>query len=61
MLAASNAAEAEREVDQRVTIPSARLQQQHVMRRVLRQPCRQHATGRAGADDHTVESLHVSA
>ena len=47
-------APAERYRDQRITIPAAGFQQQHPGVRVFRQPRRQHATGRTGADDDVV-------
>ena len=47
-------AHAERNVDERIAVRPAGLQQQHARARVLAQPVGQHAAGRAGADDDVV-------
>ena len=47
-------ADAERDVDQRMRVAAARLEQQHARGAVLAQPVGQHAARRAGADDDVV-------
>ena len=49
----------ERQLDPRIAIPAAGFEQQHVGVRVLGQPRRERAAGRAGADDDGVDGLHV--
>ena len=51
--------EPDRDVDQRVPVAPAGLDQDDPHRRVLGQPVGQHAPGRAGADDHVIR-LHAS-
>ena len=46
-----------RDVDQRVAVAPAGLDQHHPGRRIFAQPIGQHAPGRAGADDHVIR-LH---
>src|SRR5439155_25721633 len=48
-----------RDVDQRVPVAPARLDQQHLGVRILGQPVGEHAAGRAGADDDEIR-LHLS-
>ena len=54
-------AHAERDMDERMEVAPARLEQQHARRAVLAQAIGQHAAGRTGADDDVVVAcLHVS-
>ena len=47
-------AHAERDVDERIAVAPAGLDQQHARALILAQPARQHAAGRAAADDDVV-------
>src|SRR5580693_4210030 len=50
---------AERNLDPRIAVPAAGLEQQHPLALVLAQPVGQHAAGRAGADDDGVVGFLV--
>ena len=55
---AQHLAPREGQLDPRVAIPAAGLEQQHV-RRILGQPRRKRAAGRAGADNDVIDVLHA--
>jgi hypothetical protein len=50
---------AERNLDPRIAIPAAGLEQQHPLALVLAQPVGQHAAGRSGADDDVIVGFLV--
>ena len=52
-------AEAPRDADHQVVVLAARFEQQHAVRRVLRQAVGEHAAGRARAHDDVVELVHA--
>src|SRR6185503_9164390 len=60
---APDLADADRDVDERIAVRAARLEQQHATVVVFRQPVREHAARRARADDDVVEffALHGAA
>jgi hypothetical protein len=56
-----DAAPADRDFDPRVPIPAAGFEEQHPRAGILRQPPRQGASGRSGADDDVVRShFHIA-